>query len=194
MSINERWARYILVLFRRTHKRYKITNNKKIKKIREEMWYNDFSMPILPILTGAENPILRRKTKIVKKITKEIKELVRDMEKTMMRANGAGLAAPQIGRLERIALTTIDKKMTPLINPFILWKSEKIVSAEEGCLSLPDIWLDIPRSEEIILQYQTLDGETIERKLEAFNARVVQHEVDHLEGVLIVDYAQKKKV
>jgi peptide deformylase len=151
-------------------------------------------MPILPILTGAENPILRRKTKIVKKITKEIKELVRDMEKTMMRANGAGLAAPQIGRLERIALTTIDKKMTPLINPFILWKSEKIVSAEEGCLSLPDIWLDIPRSEEIILQYQTLDGETIERKLEAFNARVVQHEVDHLEGVLIVDYAQKKKV
>ncbi len=149
-------------------------------------------MPILPITTGQDAPVLRKKTVLVKKVTKEIKALVKDMEKTVRHANGAGLAAPQIGRSERIALTLIDRKMIALINPMILWKSEEKNIAEEGCLSLPDVWIDVPRSNEIIVHYQTIDGESIERKLEGFNARVVQHEVDHLEGILIVDYVQKE--
>ncbi len=150
-------------------------------------------MPILPIVTGQDAPILRKKTVLVKKVTKEIKALVKDMEKTVRHANGAGLAAPQIGRNERIALTLIDRAMIALINPIILWKSDEKSIAEEGCLSLPDVWIDIPRSNEIIVQYQTIDGEIFERKLQGFNARVVQHEVDHLEGILIVDYLKKEE-
>jgi peptide deformylase len=150
-------------------------------------------MPILSIVTGQDAPILRKKTVLVKKITKEIKALVKDMEKTVHHANGAGLAAPQIGRNERIALTLIDRAMIALINPIILWKSDEKSIAEEGCLSLPDVWIDIPRSNEIIVQYQTIDGEIFERKLQGFNARVVQHEVDHLEGILIVDYLKKEE-
>lgn len=150
-------------------------------------------MPILPIITGKDTSVLRQKTTLVKKVTKEIKELIKNMEKTVRHANGAGLATPQIGRSERMALTLIDRKMTLLINPIILWKGEKESIAEEGCLSLPGVWIDVPRAEEIIVQYQTISHECIERKLDGFNARVVQHEVDHLDGILIIDYIKKKK-
>ncbi len=151
-------------------------------------------MPALPIITGASSPILRTKTKRVPKITKEIIGLIADMAETMVAAKGAGLAAPQVNRTERICIAMIGKKLTPLINPTITWKSEAIEMAEEGCLSLPEIWLQIPRSIEIIVTFANIDGKKIELKLEHFDARVVQHEVDHLDGKLIVDYAQSKVV
>lgn len=149
-------------------------------------------MPTLPIITGQDTPILRTKTKPVLKITKELISLVADMAETMITAKGAGLAAPQVNRTERICIAMIGGKLTPLINPVITWKSEKIEIAEEGCLSLPDIWLMVPRSVEIIVTFLSPEGKKRELKLEHFDARVVQHEVDHLEGKLIVDYAQSK--
>ena len=147
---------------------------------------------ILPIVTGASTPVLRTKTKRVPNITKEILRLIVSMAETMVAAKGAGLAAPQVNRTERVCIAMIDKKLTALINPIITWKSEAIEVAEEGCLSLPEIWLQIPRSVEIIVTFLSPEGKKMELKLEHFNARVVQHEVDHLDGKLIVDYAQSR--
>lgn len=148
-------------------------------------------MAILPIVIGPDNPILRQKTKPVPKVTKEIKQLINDMIETMKEANGVGLAAPQVNRTERVCIAVIGGKVTPLINPQITKRRKEKDLDQEGCLSLPNVWLMIPRSVEITLTYEDQKGKKQERKLAGFDARVTQHEVDHLEGVLIVDYAGK---
>lgn len=148
-------------------------------------------MALLPILTGADNPILRKKTKKVGKITQSILRALEDMEDTTAAVKGAGIAAPQIGRIERMCIAMLQRKLTPLINPVIAWRSRETITTEEGCLSLPDVWLMIKRSQEIVLQYTDTKGKQHELKLSDMDARVVQHEVDHLEGVLIVDYGVK---
>lgn len=115
------------------------------------------------------------------------------MEDTTIAADGLGLAAPQINRSERVCIVRMGKKLTPLINPDITFRSTDTELAEEGCLSLPDVWLQIPRSVSIVVSYLNTKGEQQERMLEGIDARVVQHEVDHLEGKLIVDYPQSGK-
>ncbi len=145
-------------------------------------------MAILPIVTGKETPILRQKTVPVTKITKEIQKLVSDMEQTTKAAKGAGIAAPQVNRTERICIALIQRELVTLINPVILWRSTETEIMEEGCLSLPDIWLLIPRSTEVILTYKSIKGRKRELKLIGFDARVIQHELDHLDGILITDY------
>jgi peptide deformylase len=147
-------------------------------------------MAVLKILTGADTPILRSKTKKVSKVTKDLLKLLKDMEETTVAADGLGLAAPQVNHSERVCIVRIGKKLTPLINPDILFRSEDKEFAEEGCLSLPEVWLQIPRSISIVVQYMDAKGKMQERMLEHMDARVVQHEVDHLEGKLIVDYPQ----
>lgn len=145
-------------------------------------------MSLLSIVTGSDAPVLRQKTQRVEKVTKEIKRLIRDMDETVHNAEGAGLAAPQIGKSLRICLAMINKKMTPLINPDITWKSDDMSTAEEGCLSLPGMWTEVPRANQIKLTYLDESGKQQERILKDWDARVVQHEVDHLDGVLILDY------
>lgn len=145
-------------------------------------------MAILPIVTGADTPILRKKTKKVAAFTKELQKLTQDLLDTVHHAEGAGLAAPQIGVSERVTIARIGEEFVLLVNPEILWKSENTVLGEEGCLSLPNIWLNVPRSTDIILRYVDPKGREFEKKLSGFDARVVQHEVDHLDGILIVDY------
>ena len=145
-------------------------------------------MAILPIVTGKEAPILRQKTLPVAKITKEILKLVSDMTQTTKAAKGAGIAAPQVNHSERICIALIQRELVPLINPIILWRSTEIEVMEEGCLSLPNVWLLIPRSTEIIVTYKSIKGRKRELKLAGFDARVVQHELDHLDGILITDY------
>ncbi len=145
-------------------------------------------MALLPILTGEYTPILRAKTKKIPKVTKQILKLIEDMRETTIAAKGAGIAAPQVGSSHRVCIATIQRKLTPLINPKISWKSDEQDTHEEGCLSLPDVWVQVPRSIEILLRYDDTSGKSIERKLSGWDARVVQHEVDHLDGVLIVDY------
>jgi peptide deformylase len=146
------------------------------------------TLAVLPIITGTDHPLLRTKTKNVVKPTKEILKLLKDMQETVKDADGAGIAAPQVGRTERVCLALISGRMTPLINPQITSKSKEQESAEEGCLSLPRIAVSVPRSKAISLKYLDAKGKPQERKLRDFDARVVQHEVDHLEGILIVDY------
>lgn len=153
--------------------------------------YNLTEMAALPIVIGENTPILRAKSVPVKKITKEIKQLIADMQDTVAAAKGAGLAAPQVGRSERLCIALLSKKMTPMINPIITWKSETTAIAEEGCLSLPDLWLNVSRSTEIIVAYETETGKKRELKLSGFDARVVQHETDHLDGILITDHRRQ---
>ncbi len=150
-------------------------------------------MTPLPILTGANNPILRTKTKPVKKITKDVLKLLKDMEQTTIAAEGLGLAAPQVGHGERVCIVKLHGKLMPLINPEITHKSREQEIAEEGCLSLPNIWVQVPRAVSIVITYQNAKGAEEERKLEKLEARIVQHEVDHLEGKLIVDYGEHPK-
>lgn len=151
-------------------------------------------MSVLPIVTGETTAVLRRKTERVGKVTKEILKMLKDMEETTVHANGLGIAAPQVDHSLRMCIVTIGGKLMPLINPDILWKSTETNIAEEGCLSLPDIWRDIERSTEITLRYTDTKGKEQERKLKNIDARVVQHEVDHLDGILITDYPPVKKI
>ncbi len=148
-------------------------------------------MAVLPIVTGERTPILRAKTKPVSKVTKDVVTLIRDMEETTRAAKGAGLAAPQVNRSERVCIAMISKKLVPLVNPEITWRSRERETAEEGCLSLPDIWIQVPRAAEIIIQFLSAAGRQRELKLSGFDARVVQHEVDHLEGILITDHKRE---
>ena len=147
-------------------------------------------MAVLPIITGADNPLLRKKTKPLKEVTKKILTLIKNMEVTMKKAQGVGLAAPQVGENLRICIAMIDGKLTALISPEITKRSKEKVIGEEGCLSLPGIYLEIPRSVEISVTFLNTKGKKQERTLKDFDARVVQHEVDHLEGMLIVDYSK----
>lgn len=145
-------------------------------------------MAALEIVTGKDTPILRAKTVKVKQITKDMLKLIKDMELTRIKADGAGIAAPQVGRSERICIAAVNGEATALINPEILWKSDEKETEQEGCLSLPNIWIEVPRSKEIIVRFTDFKGKEQELKLTDWSARVVQHEVDHLDGKLIVDY------
>ena len=145
-------------------------------------------MAILPIIIGQDNPVLRKKTVKIAKITKEIKELAKSMAETMIEANGVGLAAPQVNSNVRMCLAPINGQVRALINPKITSRSKATDTDEEGCLSLPGIYLPVTRHTSITLTYMDINGKMQERKMEGFEARVVQHETDHLDGVLIVDY------
>ena len=145
-------------------------------------------MTALPIVTGADTPVLRTKTQRVPQVTKDTLKLIKDMKETVKKAEGLGLAAPQIGQSLRVCLAHINGKMTPLINPDIVWRSTETIVMEEGCLSLPGQDVAVARAVEITIVYTDEKGQQQERRLHDLDARVVQHEVDHLEGVLIVDY------
>lgn len=143
----------------------------------------------LKIVTGEDQKILRTKTKRVPAVTKDVQKLLRDMEKATVKADGLGLAAPQVGLDMRMCLARINGRLTPLVNPEITWRSKTVELGEEGCLSLPGVWVPVPRSTSIVVKYQTARGEARELRLSDMDARVVQHETDHLDGKLIVDYA-----
>lgn len=153
-------------------------------------------MKQLPVFTyGFE--ILRKKTKRITKVDDKLVELVRNMFHTMHKANGIGLAAPQIG-LES-ALTVIDlsrtdedEKYEPLIllNPKVI-DTHGEEEAEEGCLSIPYVRALVTRPEEVYLEYQDLDLNKKTIELDGLMARVAQHEIDHLNGILFIDHLTK---
>lgn len=149
---------------------------------------------VLKIVTGAEKKILRTKTKRVPEVTKEVQALLRDMEATTIKADGLGLAAPQIGSDLRVCVARIKGRLTPLVNPEITWRSKITETSEEGCLSLPGVWVPVSRAVEITVTYQTARGDEKEATLKDMDARVVQHETDHLDGKLIIDYVSAATV
>jgi len=144
---------------------------------------------ILPIQTGQDNPILKQEAKEIKEITAQIKQLVLDMIETMKVKDGLGLAAPQVGQLLQIIIAKPEpnKEALVLINPQIKKTSRKKEIIEEGCLSLPNLSVPVARSVKIIVQGLALNGQPVKIKAKGLLARIIQHEIDHLSGVLIVD-------
>lgn len=133
------------------------------------------------------NPILRQKAKPVKKFSKRIKRLVPDMLETMYAANGVGLAAPQVGIGERVIVINIGSGAIALINPEIT-SFEGEDREVEGCLSIPEIKGYVTRYHQVIVRGFSPDGKERVYQAEGLLARVFQHEIDHLDGVLFTDY------
>ena len=133
------------------------------------------------------DPILRQATTPVAAVTDELRKLVADMFDTMHHARGIGLAAPQVGRSERLAVVEVDSERFVLINPEIVAREGK-AKGEEGCLSIPDIYADVERPKSVTIR--ALDESFQPYEIEATDllARCIQHEIDHLDGKLFLDY------
>lgn len=163
-------------------------------------------MAIQKILT-VPNPILRQKSKPVGKIDKKIKNLVAQMVQFLKtgaegKQMGLGLSAPQIGKLLRIIVvwSKSSRRCLPMINPKIIWKSKRTrlgipesKNPYEGCLSVPNIWGKVRRHSVIKVLYQTPANQRVIRKFRGLNGVVIQHEIDHLEGILFIDRILEQK-
>ncbi len=138
------------------------------------------------------DPRLKKVSTPIVEITDRIRQLSFEMLETMYQASGVGLAAPQVGITERLVVMDCsnegEKKDVILINPKIVWSSEDEVSFEEGCLSIPDIRENITRPKSVIVKFIGLDNEHREEVFEDLWATCIQHEIDHLDGKLFIDY------
>lgn len=154
-------------------------------------------MTIRPILT-APDPRLKVVSEPVAKVDAEIRALVDDMIETMYGADGIGLAAIQVGVPKRVLVMDIDQKdgkknPKAYINPKILWASEELATFEEGCLSVPEIWDEVERPAKIRAEYLDRDGKRHEIEAEGLLATCLQHEMDHLNGILFIDHLSRLK-
>jgi peptide deformylase len=141
---------------------------------------------------------LRQVAEPIPAVTDEIKALAKDMLDTMYDAPGIGLAATQIGEMQRIVVMDLSREGEPpdpivMINPEILKYSEDTTTTEEGCLSIPEIYYDVERPAEITVRFTDLEGKTVEREAKDRLAICMQHELDHLDGVLYIDYLSRLK-
>jgi peptide deformylase len=133
------------------------------------------------------NPILTKKTELIKKIDADLLKLVDDMVAACKKANGIGLAAPQIGKSIRLCIIDLEHmglKPFALVNPIIKKKSWKKTDMEEGCLSIPGVYGIVKRPKKITVKAKNLNGEDVTFDADGLLARVIQHEVDHLDGIL----------
>ena len=158
-------------------------------------------MAIRDIIT-VPNPILKKVSEPVDEVNDEIREILDDMLDTMYAAPGIGLAAIQIGvplRMLVIDISSVgnqdNKKKEPqfFINPEIIDPSDNISSFEEGCLSVPGIWEEIERPDKCVVKFLNRDGTKETKKCEGLLATVIQHEMDHLEGIVFVDHLSRVK-
>ncbi len=149
-------------------------------------------MKSMKIFTGEDNTTLRKVSDPVTNIDDEVRELEEKMRITMKKEKGIGLAAPQVGVNKRIILATLGDTAYYMINPKIVRFSTECSSGEEGCLSLPDVFDRVVRPKRVTLEYTDVDEDTYEVELSDLDARVVQHEIDHLNGVLFTDRVEKK--
>jgi peptide deformylase len=132
-------------------------------------------------------PGLRQETQTVATVTDEIRRLADDMFETMYAANGIGLAAPQVGRRERLFVVDVDDAPLVLVNPELVSK-DGTAKGEEGCLSIPDIYGDVERAARVTMRALDRDGNPFEVEGTELLARCLQHEMDHLHGRLFIDY------
>ncbi len=154
-------------------------------------------MTVRPILT-APDPRLQAVSTDVDAVTDEIRQLADDMADSMYAAEGIGLAAIQIGVAKRILVIDLDQKegrKNPVayINPKIVWASEETAVFEEGCLSVPEIWDDVERPARITCEYLDRDGNKQVLEADGLLATCLQHEMDHLNGVLFIDHLSRLK-
>jgi peptide deformylase len=139
------------------------------------------------------DPVLRQETKIVREVTSDLRRLVDDMFETMYAAKGIGLAAPQVGRLERLSVVDVDDQRFVLFNPEIIEDDAKKIKGEEGCLSIPEVYGDVERSARVVVRAMDVDGKTFEIEGRELLSRCLQHEIDHLHGRLFIDYLSALK-
>jgi peptide deformylase len=154
-------------------------------------------MTIRPLVI-LPDPKLRLVSEPVKEITDEIRKLADDMLETMYDAPGVGLAAIQIGvplRMVTMDVSKTEGEREPmvLINPEVLWASEEKRVYEEGCLSIPEYYEEVERPDRVRFRYMDLKGEIVEQEAQDLMATCVQHEIDHLNGVLFIDHLSKLK-
>ena len=144
------------------------------------------------------DPILRKKSSLIENVDDQVRRLMDDMLLTMYEAPGIGLAAVQVGILKRVIVIDIskdDQKKKPMffVNPKITHKSKKTSVYEEGCLSLPGHFAEIERPSECHVNYLDYNGREKELKADGLLATCLQHEIDHLNGILFIDYLSKLK-
>ncbi|PWC75758.1 peptide deformylase [Azospirillum sp. TSH64] len=154
-------------------------------------------MARLPILV-APHPILKRKAQPVAEVDARVVKLMDDMVETMYDAAGIGLAAPQVGVLDRVIVVDVHEKGEPpnpirLANPEIVWSSDEKAVCEEGCLSVPEQYADVTRPVRIRVRYLDEKNQPQEIEADGMLATCIQHEIDHLNGVLFVDYLSMLK-
>tara|TARA_Y100000590_G_scaffold67058_1_gene72723 strand:+ start:433 stop:957 length:525 start_codon:yes stop_codon:yes gene_type:complete len=154
-------------------------------------------MALRQILTEP-NKILREKSLIVDKVDEELQKLMSDMLETMYAAPGIGLAAIQVGVPKRVIVIDISQKDGPrepmfFVNPEIISKSDNNSTYEEGCLSVPGQFAEIDRPDKCHVKYLDYNGQAKEIKAEGMLATCIQHEMDHLEGILFIDYLSRLK-
>ena len=144
------------------------------------------------------DPILKQVSKPVETVDDDLRALMDDMLETMYAAPGIGLAAIQVGVPKRVIVMDIARQDDPpaprfFVNPEILWASEEIVPYEEGCLSVPEIYDEVERPARVKIRYIDYHGKQVEEDAEGLFAVCIQHEMDHLEGVLFIDYLSRLK-
>ena len=154
-------------------------------------------MAVRPILY-IPDPRLRAIADPVETIDDDLKAVVKDMFATMYDAPGIGLAGPQIGLMKRVIVMDVagkeeDPNPIAMINPEILWRSEETRVHEEGCLSIPEYYEEVERPDRIQIRFTTPEGETVEREADGVLSTCMQHEVDHLDGKLFIDYLSRLK-
>jgi peptide deformylase len=144
------------------------------------------------------NPVLKQVSEPVSKVDDELRALMDDMLETMYDAPGIGLAAIQIGVPKRVIVMDIsgpDDEKAPryFVNPEIVWSSDETAPYEEGCLSIPDIYDEVERPARVKLKYLNYQGEEVVEDADGLFAVCIQHEMDHLEGVLFIDHLSRLK-
>lgn len=149
-------------------------------------------MAIYPIEKVGESKVLRQKAKPVSEVNDTIRTLLDDMAETMYNAEGVGLAAPQIGISRRIIVVDVGDGIIELINPVLIRGKGKQLG-EEGCLSVPGYYANVERYKNIVVEGLDRDGYKVQLKASDFTAVALQHEIDHLDGVLFIDKAKKEK-
>ena len=154
-------------------------------------------MTVLPIIT-LPDPLLRKSSAPIERIDADVRKLAADMLETMYAAPGVGLAAVQVGVPRRLIVLDTAKDEEPpqplvLINPEIVTLGSELRQHEEGCLSIPDVRIDIDRPNTLTVRYLDLDGKPQELAAKGLLATALQHEIDHLNGKLIIDFLSRLK-
>lgn len=145
------------------------------------------------------NPLLKEKsTPVEGGVTDELRTLMDDMLETMYAAPGIGLAAIQVGVAKRIIVMDLAREGEEpqpqfFINPEITWSSDEMMACEEGCLSIPEVYDEVERPAQVRITYMNREGEEIEEEAEGLYAVCIQHEMDHLEGIVFIDHLSRLK-
>jgi peptide deformylase len=153
---------------------------------------------ILTVADPADVKVLKQVSTPVERVDDELRALMDDMLETMYAAPGIGLAAVQVGEPKRVIVMDLAQEGEPpqpryFVNPEITWRSEELFTYEEGCLSVPEIFDAVERPARCKLKYLNYQGEPVEEDAEGLFAVCIQHEFDHLEGVLFIDYLSRLK-